>query len=151
MHHTVLSPHSGARMHVVVFDAGEEPVAGLLQVAREQELEGSQVVGIGALRRVVLGYWEPEREEYRRITIEEQVEVLSLAGNIAEGPDGKPFLHAHIVVGKRDGSAHGGHLLEAEVHPTLEVVLTESNEVLHRRHDPKTGLALLSIPLQAGS
>jgi hypothetical protein len=55
----------------------------------------------------------------------------------------KPRLHAHVVVGKRDGTAHGGHLLQARVRPTLEVILTESASYLARRHDPESGLALI--------
>ena len=59
--------------------------------------------------------------------------------------DGKPKVHAHVVVGERDGSAHGGHLLEARVRPTPEVVLTESPAYLVREHDPQSGLALIRI------
>jgi predicted DNA-binding protein with PD1-like motif len=92
----------------------------------------------------VLGYFDWQRKDYRRIAIEEQVEVLNLTGNVALA-DGKPKLHPHIVVGKADGSAHGGHLLEGHVRPTLEVVVTESPAHLQRRSDPETGLPLLAL------
>jgi predicted DNA-binding protein with PD1-like motif len=70
--------------------------------------------------------------------------VLALTGNIALKGD-EPKLHPHIVVGKSDGSAHGGHLLGGHVRPTLEVIVTESPVHLHRRSDPETGLALLRL------
>jgi predicted DNA-binding protein with PD1-like motif len=54
-------------------------------------------------------------------------------------------LHAHVVVGKADGTAHGGHLLAAVVRPTLEVILVESPRHLQRRHDAETGLALIRV------
>jgi predicted DNA-binding protein with PD1-like motif len=54
-------------------------------------------------------------------------------------------VHAHVVVGKSDSSAHGGHILEAHVWPTLEVVITTSPTHLHRTHDPETGLALIDL------
>jgi predicted DNA-binding protein with PD1-like motif len=73
----------------------------------------------------------------------EQVEVVSLLGDVALGPDGKPALHPHVVVSLADGRAMGGHLLEAHVRPTLEVVLTESPRHLHKRKDPDSGLALI--------
>jgi uncharacterized protein len=142
---TKLLKQDDPRTLAVVFDDGDSVVDGLLGVAREQRLRGSHFSAIGALREVTLGYWDPERKDYRRIRLAEQVEVLSLIGNIARGPDDVPKLHAHIVVGKGDGSAHGGHLLEARVRPTLEVVLVESPEHLQRRLDPETRLALLSI------
>jgi uncharacterized protein len=49
------------------------------------------------------------------------------------------------VLGRRDGTAHGGHLLEAHVRPTLEVMLTESPVQLRRVFDPGVGLALIEI------
>jgi predicted DNA-binding protein with PD1-like motif len=54
-------------------------------------------------------------------------------------------LHAHVVVGKSDGSAHGGHLLEASVRPTLEVMVVESARHLHRKIRADLGLALLDL------
>jgi hypothetical protein len=91
---------------------------------------------------VVLGYFDWTSKEYQRIPIQEQVEVLALVGDIGVA-DGEPRLHAHVVVGKRDGTAHGGHLLEAHVRPTLEVVIVESPAHLERRFDAKTGLSLI--------
>ena len=82
-------------------------------------------------------------KDYRRIPLNEQVEVVSLLGDIALGPNGKPALHPHVVVSRADGIAMGGHLLEAHVRPTLEVVLTESPRHLHKRKDSDSGLALI--------
>ena len=140
----LLDATEGRRSFAVVFDPDDEVTEGLLRLAREERLRGSHFTGIGALRDVVLGYWEPETKEYRRISIREQVEVLSLIGNLALGPDGEPKLHAHLVVGKADGTAHGGHLLEGHVRPTLELVVSESPRHLERRPDPETGLPLLA-------
>jgi predicted DNA-binding protein with PD1-like motif len=95
------------------------------------------------LQDVILGYWDLSTKDYKRVAVREQVEVLSLLGNVARGPDGTPKVHAHIVIGKADGSAHGGHLLEAHVRPTLEVIVTELPHHLQRRTDPETQLALL--------
>jgi hypothetical protein len=72
--------------------------------------------------------------------------VLALLGDIAL-QDGKPKLHAHVVLGRRDGSACGGHLLAARVRPTLEVIVTESPAHLNRKHDPRSGLALIDPDL----
>jgi uncharacterized protein len=132
------------RTFVLVFDTGDEVVAGLLGFARHQGLSASHFTAIGALSEVTLGYYEWERKDYRRIPLREQVEVLSLAGDIALDGD-EPQIHAHVVVGKADGSAHGGHLFEARVRPTLELVLVESPRYLRRRKDARTGLALIDL------
>ena len=61
---------------------------------------------------------------------------------------GKPNIHVHTVLAKRDGSTCGGHLIEARVRPTLEVILTESPHHLTRRFDRESGLALISLDEQ---
>jgi uncharacterized protein len=70
--------------------------------------------------------------------------ILSLIGDVAL-KDGKPVVHAHAVIGKKDGTAHGGHLLEAHIRPTCEVVLTESPTHFQKRVDPESGLALIRL------
>jgi uncharacterized protein len=132
------------RTFAVVFDRGDEVLENLLAFARSEELSAAEFTGVGALSDVVLGYFDWQEKDYRRIPVAEQVEVLVLTGNVAL-EDGEPKLHPHIVVGKSDGTAHGGHLLEGHVRPTLEVIVTESPSHLQRRSDPETGLALLRL------
>jgi predicted DNA-binding protein with PD1-like motif len=132
------------RTFALIFDIGDEVVQSLLDFAAEQGLGGSHFTAIGAFRDVTLGYFDWEKKEYKKIPIHEQVEVLTLAGDIAL-KDGEPKVHAHVVVGKPDGTAHGGHLIEAHVRPTLELVLTEAPKHLQRRHDSETGLALIQL------
>jgi predicted DNA-binding protein with PD1-like motif len=78
------------------------------------------------------------------VTLGEQVELLSLIGDVALY-ESKPVVHAHAVVGKKDGTAHGGHLLEAHIRPTCEVVLTESPAHLQKYVDSESGLALIGL------
>lgn len=129
----------------IVFDPGEEVVAGLLQFARDRKLSAAHLTAIGAFERVTLGFFELAKKDYKKIPIEEQVELMSLVGNIAQDDKGEPKLHAHVVVGKSDGTAHGGHLLEAYVRPTLEVVVVESSRHLRRKMRGEHGLALLDL------
>ena len=131
----------------VVFDAGEEVVAGLLQFANEHNLSAAHLTAIGAFERVTLGFFDLAKEDYKKIAIQEQVELLSLVGNIAADDNRNPKLHAHVVVGKSDGTAHGGHLLDAYVRPTLEVVIVEASQHLRRTMRGEFGLALLDLAL----
>ena len=94
---------------------------------------------------MTLGYFDWEKKEYKRIPVREQVEVLSLVGDIALDEKGQPKVHAHVVVGKSDGTAHGGHLLEAHVRPTMEVTLAEAPRYLHRKYDPESKIALIRL------
>jgi predicted DNA-binding protein with PD1-like motif len=139
-----LADAGGTQTFVLVFDTGDEVTKELLSFSRKQRLDAASFTGIGAFEDVTLGYFDLRTRDYARIPIAEQVEVLSLLGNVASGHDG-PKLHAHVVVGKRDGTAHGGHLIEARVRPTLEIVLVETPAHLRRRSDPATGLALINV------
>ena len=81
---------------------------------------------------------------YERIPVCEQVEVLSLVGDIVL-QDAKPKVHAHVVIGKSDATEPGGHLIDARVRPTPKVVLTDPPEHLQRHVDQETGLALIRV------
>jgi hypothetical protein len=141
----LLNEH-GERVFALVFDTGEDPMAGLTRFAEEQNLTASGFTAIGAFSEALLGYFDWEKKDYERIPVKAQTEVLALVGDIAVQEDGgKKKVHAHVVLGRRDGSACGGHLLSAKVRPTLEVILTESPGYLKRVHDPQSGLALIRI------
>ncbi len=130
------------RTWVLVFDTGDDPVPQLERFASEQGIRGAHLAAVGAFSEVVVAWFDWDAKDYRPIPFREQVEVLSLAGDVALA-DGRPKLHAHAVLGRRDGSAVGGHLRSARVRPTLEVVLEETRAHLVRVHDPASGLALI--------
>ena len=130
------------RTFALVFERGDDMMSNLQRFAAEQGLTASRFTAIGAFERATLGYFDWERKDYEHIPVEEQVEVLTLTGDVAlEGT--KPKVHAHVVLGRRDGSTVGGHLLEARVRPTLEVLLIDAPSHLCRVHDPVSGLALI--------
>jgi uncharacterized protein len=133
----------GAKTYIVIFETGEEVAAGLQRFAEEKQLAGSSFKAIGALSRAKVGWFNWQTKKYETAAeFDEQIEVLSLIGDVAL-KDGQPVVHAHLIVGRKDGTAHGGHLMEAHVRPTLEVVLTESSERLRKKMDPESGIALI--------
>jgi hypothetical protein len=129
----------------IIMDTGDEIVDCLKQFAASQKLSGSSFKAIGALSFVKLGWFNWESKQYEvAAEFNEQVELLSLIGDIAL-KDSEPQVHAHLVVARRDGTAHGGHLLKACVRPTCELILTESPEPLRKRLDPESGIALIRL------
>ena len=130
--------------YVVVCDPGDEAVAALTQFAAAERLEASQVTAVGAFERATVGWFDRAAKQYRRIPVDEQCEVLSLIGDVAQGADG-PSLHAHVVLGLADGTTRGGHLLEGWVFPTLEVVVTEAPAELRKVARPDLGIALIDL------
>ena len=142
MRHHLMDETNGRRTFVVALEMGEEVVSSITGFALQLSLASSSVTGIGGFQRVRLGFFDYERSGFRENLIDEQVELLSLVGNIAD-EEGTPHLHAHVVLGRYDATTRGGHLVEAVVRPTMELVIIEYPEHLQRRHDEKTGLVLL--------
>jgi uncharacterized protein len=133
------------RTFALIYETGDEVVVGLKQFAREHKPRSAHFTAIGAFSDALLAYFDWPSKEYKDIPLDEQVEVLTLAGDIAWGDDGAPVVHAHVVVGRADGSTRGGHLKRAHVRPTLELVLVEYPKHLERKFDAQSGLALIRI------
>ena len=108
-----------------------------------RRLEAAQVTAIGAFERATVGWFDRAAKQYRRIPVDEQCEVLSLIGDVAEGQHGS-ILHANAVLGLSDGTTRGG-LLEGLVFPTLEVVVTETPAELRKLMRPDLGIALIDL------
>ena len=144
MRSKLLQDEDGLKTFALVFDKNEEAKESLMRFATENSLRGAQITAIGAFSEVTLGFFDRQKKSYREIPIKEQVEVLSFAGNIVE-KEGQPMLHAHVVIGKADGTAHGGHFLNGRVWPTLEMIIFETRAHLRRKHDEETGLPLIDL------
>jgi hypothetical protein len=133
------------KVFALILETGDEIASELQRFSKEQKLGGSSFKAIGALSYAKLGWFNWETKKYQpACLLDEQVELLSLIGDIAL-KDGDPQVHAHVVVGRSDGTAHGGHLIEARVRPTCELILTESPIHLQKHLDPETGIALIKI------
>jgi predicted DNA-binding protein with PD1-like motif len=133
------------RTFVLIFETNDELAQSLKTFASEQKLASASFKAIGALSSLKLGWLNWETKQYEPcVSLDEQVELLSLIGDVAL-KDGEPQVHAHAVIGKRDGTAHGGHLLRAHVRPTCELVLTESPTHLKKEFDPAAGIALIKL------
>jgi uncharacterized protein len=130
-----------AKEYAVILAKGDEAFSGLMEFAEKYHVASGHFTAIGALSRVTLGWFDLQKKMYRKIPIDEQVEVLSMIGDFALY-QGKPALHTHMTVG-RDGRTSGGHVIEAVVNPTLEVFVTVEPVPLQKKHDPESGLTLI--------
>jgi predicted DNA-binding protein with PD1-like motif len=105
---TKLINDGSQKTYVLVLEKGDEAVSSIEGFARNNNLSAAQITGIGAFSDAVLGFFDWEKKDYRKIPVREQMEVVSFVGDVALGPDGKPALHPHVVVSKADGTAMGG-------------------------------------------
>lgn len=107
------------------------------------------MTAVGGFAGAEVGWFDRDLCGYRRIPVSEQVEVLSIVGDVAD-QNGQPALRgAHALLGRSDGGTVGGHLLRGHVWPTLEVIISEVSPDVAKRIDPETGLALISQALSS--
>lgn len=139
----MLNEADGQRVFALIFETGDEPMSCLADFARKERITGASVTGIGGFSEATLAYFDWEKKEYEKIPVGEQVEVASLIGDIGVEGEDKPAIHIHLVLGRRGGQAVAGHLLNARVRPTLELMITESPFGLRRRKDPESGVNLI--------
>ena len=132
------------KTYAVILDSGEEVMQCIQSFAKQQNLKASQFSAIGAFSKATSGFFDFNIKDYKKIEVNEQVEVLNVAGDISLY-NNEIKIHAHVVLGKQDGAAYGGHLLKAIVHPTLEIILTESPSFLKREMDNDAHIPLIKI------
>jgi predicted DNA-binding protein with PD1-like motif len=133
---------AGEKSYVIVFHKGDEALSGLTDFAIANHIVDAHFTAIGAVSSATLGWLDLPQKQYHAIPVQEQVEVLSLVGDIAVY-NGKPVVHMHAVLGHRDGTTTGGHVWELHVNPTLEVMLTADSATLRKKPDDASGMKLI--------
>jgi uncharacterized protein len=126
-------------------ESGDKLFASLLALAAREAITYAALSGLGAVRWIRVAYFNVETREYEIHELDEQLEVTSLIGNITLR-EGKPTVHAHATLGRRDLSVIGGHVLEAICRPTLEIWVAPEPVEVHRLPDDESGLWLMDLP-----
>jgi uncharacterized protein len=143
----LLNPGEPTQQYAVIFYQADEALSGLLEFAQKYHVTSAHFTAIGALSGATLGWFDPQRKMYKKIPIIGQHEVIGMSGDIALY-QGKPVVHAHMMVGGSDGTTRAGHVLAAYVSPTLEVMITVDPMAMQKRFDPKTDLTLIDPALR---
>jgi len=130
------------KVYAIVFLKGDEVLSGITDFAIQNKVGDAHFTGIGAVSSATTGWIDLQTKLYHPTVTSEQVEVLSLMGDIAAF-NGKPVVHMHVILGRRDGTTVGGHVWELNANPTIEVFLTSNSTPLAKRPDPASGLKLI--------
>lgn len=135
---------NGEKTYAVIFGKEDELFSGLTEFAQREKIGAGHFTGIGALQSAMFGWFDTAHKAYRDIPINQQVELISLIGDVGL-VDGAPQIHTHGAVGFPDGQMRGGHLLQARVWPTLEIFFTAVPQSLVKKLDEETGLDLFEL------
>lgn len=127
---------------VLILEKGEPVHESLKQVAKDLELPGAFITGLGVIRDVAVAFFQIESKSYKEIVLEGAVEMLSLNGSIS-WEKGEPVVHLHAVLGLVDGSVIGGHLLRANIGVTGEIFIHKTDTRLEREKVEEFDLSLI--------
>ena len=138
----LLSENGGAKNYAIILAKGDEVMSGLTDFARQNKVTSASFTAIGAFSHATVAWFDDGRKEFKLIPIEQQVELVSMIGDIALVND-QPAVHTHVAVASSDGTVRGGHVINAFVFPTLELFMTVYSTPLHKESDKATGLKLI--------
>jgi len=125
-------------------EIGEEVLAALTEFCKAQDIRLGQVNAIGAVSHAVTGLYNVAEQKYYSTRIEGPLEIVSLMGSISR-KDGEVYIHTHASFSDLACSVRGGHLTEAVVSATCEMVVTAYEGEVGRRVCEKTGLNIFDL------
>lgn len=96
------------------------------------------LTGIGMVRDIKLAFWNGN--EYQIHGYPNPCELVSLQGNLALDQSNEKIAHIHLSIAGDDLAVHGGHLIQATVHNTVEIGLLPLSRVALDRRPESNGL-----------
>jgi predicted DNA-binding protein with PD1-like motif len=130
--------------YVVRLDAGEKIIETLKALCERDAIGGAFFSGLGGVNEAEIGHFDPALKDYTWAKLSGPREIVSLTGNITK-IDGRPFIHAHIALGDNTFAVRGGHLKEAVVSMTCEIILTRFRDDIGRKKDEASGFLKLAL------
>jgi uncharacterized protein len=138
----LLTENRRVKSYTIVLAKGDEVLSGLTGFAKQNKVTSASFTAIGAFSRATVAWFDASRKEFKLNPIDQQVELVSMIGDIGLSSD-QPVVHMHVAVALPDGTVKGGHLIDAHVFPTLELFMTVYPTPLHKQLDEATGLKLI--------
>lgn len=131
------------RRYILRFDKGESVFSELSAFAKDNQIQAASFEGVGSASEIKLGYYNSFLKEYRAKPFVENLEIISLSGNLSlNGND--IAIHAHGSFGRTDFTMIGGHVFGITVLATCEIFLIKLEGKMERKEDSELKLNLLT-------
>ena len=125
-------------------DKGEEILEQVKEIALKEKIRLASVQALGAIDRFTVGVFKTDEKKYLSNEFKGSFEIVSLTGTINTMNDDF-YCHLHMSAGNDKGEVFGGHLNQAMVSATCEMVITIINGNVDRYHDDEIGLNLFKF------
>ena len=127
------------KIHIFRIKPGQELASEITRYCRQNGISSGVVIGIiGSVESARLNFLKELPGKYETEEYKGPLEIVCAQGSVAL-KDAELIIHVHIQLSAPDG-CRGGHLVEAKVFSTAEVVIAELDYQLHRYADHYTGL-----------
>ena len=111
----------------------------LTEISVKENISNAWINGIGAIDSVEVGYMDVVNKKYQKRNFNDNYELISLIGNITI-KDGVPFVHTHITFSDTEYKVFGGHLFDAKITATGEIILTVADSKIDRQFNENVGI-----------
>ena len=122
-------------------DRGEEVLTQLKNIALKEDIQLASVRALGATDDFTVGVFKVEEKKYYANHFTGDFEIVSLTGTIST-MNGEYYAHLHMSAGDEQGRVFGGHLNEAIISATCEMVIEVIDGQVDRLRDESVGLNL---------
>ncbi len=132
--------------YLIRLDSGDDLIESLEKFAGIEKVQSASFQGLGSLQRARIGHFDfHNTHQYEFHEYHEDLEILSAIGNITM-LDGKPLVHVHLSLSRRDCAQIGGHADKGCIVNLLEIQLTKMKTAFQRKRDARLGLNVIEIP-----
>jgi len=130
------------KIHVFRVKPKQELLSSITAYCRERNITSGIVVGIiGSVEKAKLNFITKLPGKYESKDYSGPLEIVCAQGSVATKDDSL-IVHIHVQLSSQE-ICRGGHLAEATVFTTAEVVIAELDYQLKRQTDSYTGLSEL--------
>ena len=129
---------------VMRIDKGEEILTQLKAMALKENVQLASVRALGATNDFTVGVFKVEEKKYYANHFTGDFEIVSLTGTIST-MNGEYYAHLHMSAGDAQGRVFGGHLNEAIISATCEMVVEVIDGQVDRAFSEEVGLNLFKF------
>lgn len=129
---------------LIRLERGEKVNASLTSFCQKKSIKNAVIHGLGSIEDPTLANYRVDTKKYSEKRLKGIFELTNLIGTVGLF-EGEPLVHTHVTISDEDMRAFGGHLVEAAVSATVEVVLIDLKSRFTKSHSKEIGLRLFDL------
>lgn len=125
-------------------DKGEEITAQVRKIAEAEQIKLASIEALGALNDFHVGLFDVTEKRFHGNHFHGAYEMVSLTGTI-NTMNGEFYSHLHMCAADANANVFGGHLVDATISATCEMVIRILDGTVDREYSEEVGLNLFKF------